>query len=170
MDLTYISAAQDAAPEIAHLHQACVRADYRNIVPDVYLDAPVTEKRIEAWAGWIRRSKVRTIVAHSQEGIVGFATTQPDNNEDSTELAIELIGIFVIHPHWGQGIGSRLLKSVREIAIDDGFATMTFWEYEGNKTGRRIIEALGFDATESLRPFLQDNQSVVNEVRYKCLL
>ena len=61
-----------------------------------------------------------------------------------TEMAGEIMQLYVDPAFVGAGRGRRLALKALEHLSDDGFAAARAWCFEKNKRGRRFYESLGF--------------------------
>lgn len=166
MKISYHQASSLDAPEIAVLHNLCVKKDYAGHIPGKYIDIPVGKRRIEAWEGWVARSQVSTFVARNTEGMVGFTTLQPNIDADADSNAVELIGTYVLEPFWGQGIGRALFERALEEAKEKQFSQIVVWEIESNDTSRQFYETLGFHTDRESRIFLEQAAGPIREIKY----
>lgn len=169
MSLAYSQANEHDAAEVAVLHNRCVRKDYAGHIPDQFIKMPVSERRIAAWRGWINRSKVNTVVARVNDEMIGFTTYHPNNDDAANENSVELVGIYVSEPYWGQGIGHALFTQALEDSMDQNFSEMIVWEIETNLSARNFYQSLGFNTDESTRIFLEQTAGPIREVKYQLL-
>ncbi len=166
MDLTFHTAHAGDASEIAVAHNQCVRIDYASHIPGQYIDIPVSERRVEAWRGWISRSHVCTVLARIDGELVGFATMQPNNDGLSAAHSAELIGVFVLQAYWGQGIGHALFQRMLKEAGDADFIEMVYWEIESNVSGKEFYQSLNFESDGNRRTFLEESHKAIEEMRF----
>lgn len=166
VSLAFHTACSDDASEIAVVHNQCVKADYSGHIPSKYIDISVSDRRVEAWRGWICRSQVSMVLARIDGEVVGFSTMQPNNDGLSGEDSVELIGVYVLQDYWGQGIGRALFQHLLDEARDSKFAEIVYWEIESNDTGREFYESLSFRSDGSRRTFLEESNRTIEELRY----
>ncbi len=167
MSLTYSKANEHDAAEVATLHNRCVRRDYEGHIPDQFIKIPVTEKRIEAWRGWINRSRVNTVVARANDEMIGFTTYHPNNDDAADENSVELVGIYVSEPYWGQGIGYTLFTHTLKDSREQNFSGIVVWEIETNLVARDFYESLGFNTDKNTRIFLEQTAGPIREIKYQ---
>lgn len=139
------------------------RTAYRGLVPDAYLDAlVVTAEMTAARTGWIRDPDRPMHAAVIGDVVVGVAIAGPARDEDLASDVTELGALYVLPPHWGNGIGRALLDAV--LARRPG-PRQVLWVLEGNQRSCRFYESCGFvvDGTRKV----VDLGGPVAEVRYQ---
>ena len=150
MDEFLIRAAEVAdAPAIAEVHTASWAAAYSGLLSPEVLDAAQNvEERTERW----RRSIPligdeghRTWVAEASETIVGFAYSQPTEDEDLNPLEIaEVVALYLAPEHFGRGLGKRLLDKAVAGVRSQGFLQATLWVLEENARAIRFYRREGW--------------------------
>ncbi len=94
----------------------------------------------EAIGARIRRDGRRLFLAHSREGVMGFAATRP------LEARIaELAGVIVGRAAAGRGIGTRLVEEALAAASRDGFARMVVRTERTNDPAIAFYRSRGFE-------------------------
>ena len=83
-----------------------------------------------------------TYVADHEDGVVGFVSGGPD--EDEREL-LHLSRIYLLPEYWGEGIGSRLLDTFEQQAIEQGHSRIRLRVMVDNEQAVGFYESTGFD-------------------------
>ncbi|MFM7718196.1 MAG: N-acetyltransferase family protein [Actinomycetota bacterium] len=135
----------DAEP-IADLHVRAWRSAYRGQIADAYLDGLTVEGLLPNLRWSLERAPEhwRMWVAEDEGAIVGFASTGPSQDADSTPKVAELFALYVEPERVGTDLGSALLDH----AVDDlrgrGFRAATLWVLETNADARAFYERAGW--------------------------
>ena len=163
------SASRSDAADIAQIQVQGLQAGYRGIIPDEYIDMPVSGKRIRSWSGWIDRSRVITIVCRQDDKTIGFCTMQPEFSASNRRNTAELVALYVLPPFWRKGVGRSLCEKLLTLARENGFREMVLWTLESNLQARRFYEAMEFQADNEKRIFLETPNGPIYEIRYRCV-
>jgi RimJ/RimL family protein N-acetyltransferase len=135
---------------IATVHVLSWQAAYRGIFTDEKLASLSIEEREVAWkrrligedqdcADWTN------IVGEADGKIIGFATYRPCGDEDKDRASVgELVAIYVLADHWGQGVGTSMLDEVVSHFEREAVSQVTLWVIEGNHRAGRFYQAAGF--------------------------
>jgi GNAT superfamily N-acetyltransferase len=131
------------AEAIAHVHIATWRTTYTGIMPAEHLAKLSYEKRAAGWRSILSDpdNPAFTLVAMSDEEIVGFATGGPARGEHCLYKG-ELWGIYVLRDRQRQGIGRHLTLAVVEELQRRGIHSMLVWVLKDNPC-RAFYEQLG---------------------------
>ena len=146
------------------------RAGYRGMMPDDVLDG----MDIEGWAAraevWLqeREGRGRDWVAEAQGEVVGWASRfLPARDEDLGPTVAELVAIYVLPSHWGNGLGHALFEVVVADLLTQGTTEISLWVVEANDRARRFYERQGF-AADGRREDSKVSRAVeVFSVRYR---
>ena len=163
--LSIASASRSDAADIARIQVQGLQAGYRGIIPDEYIDMPVSTRRIESWSGWIDRSRVITIVGRQGGEIIGFCTMQPEPSVSGNDRTAELVALYVIPSIWRQGVGTMLCEKILALVRDEGFDETVLWTLESNLPARHFYEAMGFQEQNERRVFLETSTQPIYEIR-----
>ncbi|MFC4783100.1 GNAT family N-acetyltransferase [Nocardioides sp. MAHUQ-72] len=128
---------EDAEP-LTHLHLDCWDDAYTGLMDQRVLDERRVDvpSRVERWRQILEQSD-NTLVAESDDGLVGFVSAGPGRDND-VDTDLELMALYVRADHWGTGVGYALLEE----AIGDRAAYL--WVLHGNDRGIRFYERQGF--------------------------
>jgi predicted N-acetyltransferase YhbS len=107
---------------VGALHAESWRRHYRGAYSDHYLDGEVFADRLAVWTRQLGQPAVehRTLVAQSEERIVGFAHTVLD---DDAVYGALLDNLHVAYAWKGQGIGTELLAATASAVLDSSSAS-----------------------------------------------
>jgi GNAT superfamily N-acetyltransferase len=118
------------------------RVAYRHVFPPDELDAlPIDPERwrvriVTPPSGWT------TLVAETDEGVVGFASVGPSRDEEHIG---ELYAIYVDPEAWSTGAGRALIERAEE-QLRGEYETATLWVLEDNPRARTFYERAGWTA------------------------
>jgi len=132
------------AEKVAALHTESWRDAYRSIMPDWYLDGPITEERANLWQSRFSTSdadRQYILLAESSGKLVGFVCVLLD---EEPRWGACLDNLHVLPGLRGKGIGRRLLAGAAQwvISTDPGLP-IHLWVFEANGAARRFYDALG---------------------------
>ncbi len=175
MDVVIQSACSDDAAPIAEVHVSALRAAYQGHLPDhlehLVLGPPDVKRRARAWEGWLKRSRVSTLVAHVDGMLTGFCTLHPMRDEAGQEAAQGMTGeipaLFVLPSHWRRGIGRLLCGQMLAEARTRDFAEVALWVLESDERARCFYNSLGFRPDGGTRVFLERSDASLHELRYR---
>ncbi|NLT29337.1 MAG: GNAT family N-acetyltransferase [Propionibacterium sp.] len=133
-------------------------------------EALLTSKVDEVAAVWEQaimrppdpRCRVLVAVASGpRDRVVGFATTQPADDEDADPSTDALIGEFAISPlARGEGHGSRLMHAVVDTLRADRFTRALYWVVSADDARRTFFTESGFGYDGAHRAIGPDDESV----------
>ena len=140
------------------MHVRGWQAGYAGLMPAEVLD----RLNVAAWAQRRRdlgtadpEHPFRTLVALTDDRIVGFTTLGPYRNdqdrEDLDPAYGEILGMYVEPARWGGGTGRALLAAARAGLVEQGWTEYRLWVLAGNRRGRTFYERAGLapDGTSS---------------------
>ena len=167
-------AVPEDAEEIARVHVVSWQVAYDQIFPAEAL-ARLDETADRRAAYWRREVEARvplssTLVAESDDEIVGFVDVRPSRDDDvEPERIAELTAIYVAPRAWGAGAGRLLMAEALARLRRLGFEEATLWVLEDNPKARRFYEIAGWQDDGSVKEdeFLDTR---VREVRYQIKL
>ena len=165
------AATPDDASGIAYVHAASWQGAYAHVFPADALHGLDEQlaRRTEQWAERLRDLDARwhTLVAISEDEVVGFVSGGPSSDEDADAIRVgELSAIYVLPSAWGTGAGRRLMTEFVKGLRESGFEAATLWVLDDNPRARRFYEAAGWTLDgESKDDVLLETP--VREVRYR---
>ena len=127
---------------IAVLHADSWRRHYRGAYSDAYLDGDVIADRRAVWKDRLRQARdgCYTIVAESDDAIVGFAHTIFDDDPNWGAL---LENLHVTFGNQRRGIGTRLFElSARAVVLNAPRSGFYLWVLEQNVAAQAFYQAL----------------------------
>jgi RimJ/RimL family protein N-acetyltransferase len=160
---------RDATPSdaraIAEVHVASWRWAYRDDLPAEFLDGRSVGDRERQWHEWLAPDQpgTETLIAETDEGVVGFCSFAPSRDEDAEEHTAEILTIYLLQDAAGRGIGRELFASSVERLGELGYDRATLWVMASNDRSRRFYEAAGWswDGTTSEHRFDCANVPIV---------
>ena len=132
------------ARTIAEIHERAAQAAYRGLVPDEQLVIVPLDKRIKHWRDAIEFSDPQVRVAVVEGLSVGFVGYDRSRDPKSKPTTGEIWALYVLEPHWGQGVGVALWDAAREGLEEEGCTQVTVWVPLANERALRFYELAGF--------------------------
>ena len=165
-------AIRDATPSdsraIAEVHVASWRWAYRDDLPAEFLDGQSVEAREREWDEWLAPDQpgAGTMVAETDDGVVGFCSFAPSRDDDAPAHTAEVLTIYLLRDAAGRGIGRELFASAVGRLAELGYERATLWVMASNDRSRRFYEAAGWswDGTTSEHRFDCANVPIVRYV------
>jgi len=140
------------------------RHAYKGIVPDVEL----FRIRTVAWASerFTKRleAKEEIVVSESESGILEGFAWHGELKEEKVEGSYEIYAIYVEPKLTGNGIGTKLVNRVVEIAKGKNKSELYVWLLEKNSAGRQFYLKNSFQVDGSSKFIEAWNE---NEIRMK---
>lgn len=146
---TIRSADDNDIPALAHIHVEGWKAGYKNIVDQDFLNTLNVDDRAKDWKSWMDAGEVPTIIAEIDGKPVGFSiygglrTPPPGTSSIRPLYTGELYALYVLPDHWGQGIGTALMKSAVNIMRENKHKSMCLWVVDKNERAKNLYEKLG---------------------------
>lgn len=161
------TAAETDAVAIANVHVHSWQEAYEGIVPAEHLAALDPVARAAEWTQFLRNGPhdhVRTWLAESPSGVLGFVTLGPARDEDANRGDHEIYSIYLEPGAWGHGVARDLLRTV--ITEVGGRSALTLWVLAANDRARHFYRRNGFQADGTER-FEDVGSAELLEVRYR---
>jgi L-amino acid N-acyltransferase YncA len=141
------AATTEDARTIAEIHVRGWQWGYRGQIPAEILDQLSVDRREAGWREAIEhRPDHRLWVAERDGRVVGFAATQPSEDEDATREVAQIGAIYIEERAASTGVGRALTLHALEDFRDRGFTTAIWWVLESNDRTRRFLERGGWRA------------------------
>jgi GNAT superfamily N-acetyltransferase len=150
---------------VAGVHVRSWRVGYEGLLSEEVLSRLRPEDRADRYTFDPEVEDPTTLLAVADGVVVGFATfgTSPD---DSTRRTGELLALYVDPPWWNQGVGKRLISTVRHRLAQRGFVDAVLWVLVGNERAARFYGADGWVADGTRRTDRVWDIDV-DEIRYR---
>ena len=133
------------AGSLARVHVDSWRSTYTGILPDEFLAGLSYRARKSYWEQILTtaRPTVSNFLAETERGeVVGLAAGGPERTGDEAYRG-ELYLVYLLDQYQRKGLGRRLVSTVAERLLADGFDSMLLWVAKDNRPARRFYEALG---------------------------
>ena len=142
---------------IAALHQATVAVAYREYFPD---SPPPTVAGLRAiWAERLADQTAVALAACRGGRPAGSVMARADPDFPGGQL----VGLHVLPPEWGKGIGSDLHDAALAVLSEAGYHDAGLWVIAENNRARRMYERRGWVRC----PGVEQQAYGVIEVRYR---
>jgi GNAT superfamily N-acetyltransferase len=144
----YRAASSSDASGIARLHAESWQKHYRGAYSDDFLDHGVMGDRLAIWTQRTRerRPAEYTLVAETDEGIVGFAHTILDEDPRWGALLENLHVVTSLHR---SGIGTRLLVGTAHAIVQHAASKRLYlWVLEQNVAAQAFYRGMGGTCVE----------------------
>jgi GNAT superfamily N-acetyltransferase len=161
------------ASGIARVHVRTWQAAYTHVFPPEALGRldDALPRREAGWRETIEAGSPRshTLVATTDDEVVGFAHVMPSRDSADTARVGELAAIYVSPDVWGAGAGRALMLEALGRLAASGFDEAMLWVLEDNPRARRFYEAAGWWTDGGVK---EDELlgTPVREVRYRITL
>lgn len=153
---------EDAA-SIARVHVSTWRTAYAGIVPDDYLANLSEEQRTKSWRQQLTDGRTIILVAEKNGETIGWAAGGPSRDADGAKDA-EVYAIYVSSPHWGGGVGRRLMAAMEDASPIA--QSTTLWVLRDNQRAIRFYERIGY-RPDAEQKGIQLGGRVFWEVRFR---
>ncbi len=155
------------ADRLGAVHVAAWQWAYRGLMPDDLLDSLRPEARARLWTTLLEdpSPSFSAWVVEVDGEIVGFASSDRAGEDDLPPGTIELLAIYLLEPHVGSGLGSRLIDTAEASWRDGGATLATLWVLEENTPTRAFYERHGWAADGATK--VDVNDAYGTQVRYR---
>jgi L-amino acid N-acyltransferase YncA len=129
---------------IATAHVSAWQTAYRGIVSDTFLDALNVPERANSWAGVLRDSSCKVLVAKESDQLLGFVSFGKYREENAAPMSGEVWTMYVHPSSWRAGVGRALLNNALTDLERSGFATVWVWVLQANPQAIAFYTSCGF--------------------------
>ncbi len=138
------AAASAEATTIAHVHDACWRAAYADLLPPIVLRSSLRTDRERLWTELLSVSPEQrcAFVAEDAGAIVGCAWGGPAESGDPHYRA-EILGLYLLPTYQRRGLGRQLVAAIAANVQRQGYHSLLLWALAENVAARRFYQALG---------------------------
>ena len=163
--MTLRRATLDDASAVGHIHVESWNVAYRGIMPDDVIARTDLAYRIRFWSERIADPEWPVFVIEEGGQQVAFCQMVPsrDPDDDPTRVG-HITSIHVLPQMRGRGHGRVLMDHVVGEFRKRGFAEVTLWVLEKNRSARAFYEKYGFRLDGATREY---PRTTVPEVRYR---
>jgi GNAT superfamily N-acetyltransferase len=159
---------QDAAA-IAEVQVASWREAYRGLLPAEVLDNMSTAHRRERWSSILADGMPRTatLVATTDNSIVGFVSIGPCRCEHPADGDGELSALYLRPDRWRRGIGSQLHAAALAGMRSFGFDNAILWALVGNERAFSFYRRHGWREDGADRIERRPDGTELPEIRFR---
>lgn len=147
------SATAGHAQDIARVQVRSWQVAYADILDPVYLAGLTVAERETRWLRILAASDSRTLVAHTEAGVVGFVSLGPWREAPDQPDQGEIWALYALPEVWNTGVGRALLAAALEDLAREGRRQVFLWVLRDNTRARRFYQQGGFrlmaDSTKS---------------------
>jgi GNAT superfamily N-acetyltransferase len=147
-DVSVRPAGPPDADLVAQVQLETWRTAYADLLPAEALGLPEDEVAT-AWRQAITSPATprhRVLVAWDGAALVGFAASQPAEDEGLDPATTTELSALLVVPRWGRrGHASRLLSACVEFWRGDGVATVVTWAWESDDATRSFLATSGWE-------------------------
>ena len=153
------------AEAVGRIHVESWSVAYRGIMPDDVIAKTDLAYRTQFWAERIADPDWPVFVIEEGDECVAFCQMIPSRDADDDPKQVGHITSLHVLPHLrGRGHGRALVDHVLTEFGRRGFAEVTLWVLEGNRSARNFYEHYGFQLDGAVRRYPRTD---VPEVRYR---
>lgn len=129
---------------LGEIHASSWKVAYKNIVPDEILDNITIEKRIKFFEKALTEGWEEDAILFKNDIGVGLICIGRCRDNDKTDSAGEIWGIYIHPNYWNHGIGKELLTYGLNELKTRNYTEVTLWVLEENLHARNFYEKFGF--------------------------
>lgn len=126
--------------KIAGIYVANWKATYRGLLSGDYLDNLNAAGATDKWKAFMKESGNRIFVAEASSEILGFGACKADSE---IENCLYIDALHVNEDSRGKGIGTKLLGTIAEYAVDAGYELISICIVRGNDAAGAMYKKLG---------------------------
>lgn len=126
--------------QIAHIHTDNRRREYKNILPDWYLDKIDYDYSFSKWKSYSKYEDEKIIVYEEENVICGFAAVRLFYDKVDCGL---LSNLHIKSNMQSKGIGKKLIQASGKLLNDVGIHSMEIFVVDGNQRAADIYSHLG---------------------------
>ena len=116
------------------------RKTYRNLLSDEYINGLTTEYGVQKWGTYLAAGENRIWVAYEEETFLGFVAGTIDAELENTWY---LDSLHVTEESRGKGVGTTLIKTIGQYALEQGYQVMSICIVKGNDNAGNLYQKLG---------------------------
>jgi GNAT superfamily N-acetyltransferase len=147
---------------VAEVHVRSWQDGYREIMPAEFLAALDPRDRAARYEFEGGEEAPTTVVAISEDEVIGFVTFCPSRDEDAIGMG-EIVSLYVDPGRYRGGVGRLLMAEARRRMREAGFEEAVLWVLQGNHRAIEFYEREGWRADGATR--LEQPYGIVSDVR-----
>ena len=166
--ITVREARVDDAVAIATIHVRTWQRAYQDQLPADFLARFSVDSRTRWWQDNLAHPLpgARVFVAEVGGVLVGFCAVGKSRNENA---AGEVYALYVDSTHWGEGIGTALMRTATDYLRKGGYERAVLWVLESNLKAQRFYEMKGWSTDGVLRTEERQTVTLVEVQFYRLL-
>jgi GNAT superfamily N-acetyltransferase len=132
----------EEADEYTVCQVSCWQAAYKGIVPNDYLHAMYSDKRVERCRKALSESE-DSYCAELKGEMIGRLVFGKSRDEEKPDAG-EIEAIYLTAPFWGKGFGKKMMDYAIAALKEQGCNEAIAWMLEENNRARLFYEKYGF--------------------------
>jgi GNAT superfamily N-acetyltransferase len=154
---------------IAEIHVVSWQAAYPGIVPQEILDGLSIDRRATFWSRVLAEpGEGRTWVASRGNRLIGFAGTEPADEEGLDGQPAELRTVYLVPDAIGTGVGRRLFSRAIDDLVERRYSPLILWVFTANSRARHFYEAAGWQPDGAAKT-IDFGGIDIEEIRYRAV-
>lgn len=143
MDIQIRKATLEDVKNISNIHALSWKSDYKDIVPQKYLDELRCDFWVQPFKNWIENNKLTVQLIYENELPVG-CVAYGNARDDKFIHWGEIVSIYLLPRYCKKGYGKKLLKTALIDMKANGYENCYLWVLKENNNARNFYEANGF--------------------------
>ena len=113
---------------------------YRGLLSDDYFESLTLDYAKEKWSTYLSSTGKKIWVVYSEDEFLGFTAGMKDESLADTWY---LDSLHITEKARGKGIGTALIKTMIEYAVENSYSKMSVCIVKGNDNARNLYRKLG---------------------------
>jgi len=137
VNVTIIEADENSLPHILRI--------YNQGIEDRIATLEIETKNMDYMENWFdcHQERYKVLIAESEDQIVGWASLNPYSHR-CTYKGVADLSIYVDRKFRNKGIGTLLLRSLEELAVNESFHKIILFTFPINTLGQGLYNKLGY--------------------------
>ena len=146
MGITIRLAKPDDALDMAEVHMRSWEAAYKDIIPMEYIKEINATRSVKFKRIITDENTTQYVIQNGDKTVGIMCVVDTPQDDDADENVCELEGIYLHPDYYRQGIGTKAMEYVFDIARNWGKPIMTLWVFAENTNTIQFYEKCGFTA------------------------
>ena len=133
-------ALSDDIQQIAALYVKNHTETYRGLLSDAYFETLTLDYAKKQWSTYLCSEGKKMWVAYHEEAFLGFSAGKKDESLEDTWY---LDSLHITKNARGKGIGTALIRTMMDYAVEQQYSKMSVCIVKGNETAGNLYKKLG---------------------------